>query len=243
MVSAPIIFMNCRHQQTLGIFPGDVLYCSNFTFCLFWASAFSLWNTCSVGLRSSDRLGRSWTSCCLAREKKCFGCMFRISALLHCPQIVELFLTSWSRFYLNKKLTPHVFIGISWASFMTVCVFFLPAFQLLAEWTWLKQEMANRQDNKYATEADAQTLSSESLNMVQIENRPLKHTLRVLHMRSSTLSNPFPSSLTMPFEIAFSKQTESLCQMGGKQITEVRVRGDAACRVHGWICSGSSKIS
>ena len=129
MVSAPIIFMNCRHQQILGIFPGDVLYCSNFTFCLFWASAFSLWNTCSVGLRSSDRLGRSWTSCCLAREKKCFGCMFRISALLHCPQIVELFLTSWSRFYLNKKLTPHVFIGISWASFMTVCVCFscLPA--------------------------------------------------------------------------------------------------------------------
>lgn len=33
------------------------------------------------------------------------------------------------------------------------------------------------------------------------------------------------ASLTMPFEIAFSKQMESLGQMGGKQITEVRVRG------------------
>lgn len=80
--------------------------------------------------------------------------------------------------------------------------------------------MANRQDNKYATEANAQTLSSALLNMVQIENRPLKNTLQVLHMLSSTLS-PFPLfGLIIPSEIAISKQMESLGQMGGQQITE-----------------------
>lgn len=56
--------------------------------------------------------------------------------------------------------------------------------------------MANRQDNKYVTKAKAQTLSSASPNMGQIENRPLKNTLQVLHMLSSTLS-PFP-----PFRFA-----------------------------------------
>lgn len=71
--------------------------------------------------------------------------------------------------------------------------------------------MANTQDNKYATKANAQTLSSASPNMGQIENSPLKNTLQVLHMLSSTLS-PFPlfASLTIPFEIAISKQMETL---------------------------------
>lgn len=107
--------------------------------------------------------------------------------------------------------------------------------------------MANRQDIKYATKANAQTLSSASPNMVQIENRLLKNTLQVLHMLSSTLS-PFPlfTSLAIPSEIAISKQMESLGQMGGKQITEVRVRGDG---VHlnkqsiAWISSGRSLVS
>lgn len=89
--------------------------------------------------------------------------------------------------------------------------------------------MAYRQDNKCEAEANTPTLSSESLNMVQIENRPRKHTLQALHMLSSTLSNPISifAWLTIPSESASSKQMESLGQMGGKQITAVRVRGDS----------------
>ena len=70
--------------------------------------------------------------------------------------------------------------------------------------TWLKQEMATRQDNKFVTKANALALSPASQNMVEIENRLLssEHALQVFHMLSSTLSDPFrclplsPSLLT-----------------------------------------------
>lgn len=48
------------------------------------------------------------------------------------------------------------------------------------------------EDNKYATETNVPNYFSASLNMVQIENRPLKRTLQVLHMLSPTLRNIFP---------------------------------------------------
>lgn len=102
---------------------------------------------------------------------------------------------------------------------------------LLNEHGWNKRWQTDKTTNM---RPNVQTLSSASLNMVQIENRPLQNTLQVLHMLSSTLS-PFPlfASLTVPSEIAISKQMESLGQMGVKQIAEERERGTACI----WISS------
>lgn len=102
---------------------------------------------------------------------------------------------------------------------------------LLNEHGWNRRWQTDKTTNM---RPNVQTLSSASLNMVQIENRPLQNTLQVLHMLSSTLS-PFPlfASLTVPSEIAISKQMESLGQMGVKQIAEERERGTACI----WISS------
>ncbi len=92
----------------------------------------------------------------------------------------------------------HVHRGFISVKYGCVCVF-LYMYCSCLDFSFrlrLKQEMANRQDSKYATKANAQTLSSASPNMGQIENRPLKNTLQVLHMLNSTLS-PFP-----PFRFA-----------------------------------------
>ncbi len=98
---------------------------------------------------------------------------------------------------------------------------------LPAQWTRLKQENENWQDSKCATK---QMLSPFPLH--HQTRFKLKTDLYRTPSKFSTCSAPpsvhFPlfASLTIPSETAISKQMESLGQMGGKQITEKRVRGN-----------------